>query len=242
MPLGTSSTKSVTGRALTILSVFDTAHTHLSLSDISRRAGLPTSTVYRIVSELAAWGALERGSDGRYSIGLRLWEVGSLNLTRMQLRDAAMLHLRHLHHLTKEDAYLAVLYDDSVTYIEIVGERRATAAGRVPPLRDTRDSAAGAALLACDPRYSRATGLLATVRRTGLALLPDTSVPAMHSLATPLFGHNGATIAAVGLFGDDSEIITRWQGQLLAATSGIRRRLLELAPDSLCLPLLQRSG
>jgi DNA-binding IclR family transcriptional regulator len=229
VPPKAGSPKSVTGRALAILNAFDEIHTHLALSDISRRSGLPPSTASRIISELEAWGALHRGGDGRYWIGLRLWELGCLSLSRTQLRDAAILHLRHLHQLTKEDAYIAVPHNEDVVYIEIVGERRATALGRLAPVRDTCHSAAGAVLMAHRPRRSRATGMLAKIRRTGLAMLPDTSAPGVHSLAVPLFGQGGAAIAAVGLFGDD---IARWKGEVLTSATGIRRKVLELAPET----------
>jgi DNA-binding IclR family transcriptional regulator len=37
-------------------------------------------TAHRRVAELVQWGALERTADGRYSIGLRLWEVATLSV------------------------------------------------------------------------------------------------------------------------------------------------------------------
>ena len=69
---------SVTTRALRVLEAFSPHHRVLGLTDIARRAGLPVSTAHRLVADLAAWGALERADDGRYRIGLRLWEVATL--------------------------------------------------------------------------------------------------------------------------------------------------------------------
>ena len=71
-------TGSVIGRAFRVLDAFSTRRPTLSLSEIARRSKLPLSTVHRLLTELSAWGAVERGEDGLFRIGLRLWEVGAL--------------------------------------------------------------------------------------------------------------------------------------------------------------------
>lgn len=70
--------RSLVDRALSVLSAFDRQNRTLTLSDISRRSGLPLATTHRIVNRLLSWGALERSDEGSYSIGLRLWETGTL--------------------------------------------------------------------------------------------------------------------------------------------------------------------
>ncbi|MEO8095815.1 MAG: helix-turn-helix domain-containing protein, partial [Pseudolysinimonas sp.] len=47
----------VTGRALAVLDSFDRAHRRQSLAAISRRTGLPLTTVHRLVHELEHHGA-----------------------------------------------------------------------------------------------------------------------------------------------------------------------------------------
>jgi DNA-binding IclR family transcriptional regulator len=51
---------SAAGRLLAVLDAFGPQHSALSLSEIARRAGLSLSTAYRLVYELASWGALDR--------------------------------------------------------------------------------------------------------------------------------------------------------------------------------------
>lgn len=70
--------RSVTARALSVLTAFDVEHTRLTLTGIARRADIPLATAHRLVGELEAWGALQRDDGGQYSIGLRLWELGML--------------------------------------------------------------------------------------------------------------------------------------------------------------------
>lgn len=66
----------VTGRVLAILDAF-TPHlaTGLSLQEISRRSGLPLSTTFRLVHELAQGRVLARDADLRYRIGPRVREL-----------------------------------------------------------------------------------------------------------------------------------------------------------------------
>ena len=67
----------VVDRAFALLAAFDAGHRSLSLGELSRRSGMPTSSTLRLAGRLMAWGALERGNDGRFTVGLRLWEVAS---------------------------------------------------------------------------------------------------------------------------------------------------------------------
>jgi DNA-binding IclR family transcriptional regulator len=60
--------QSVTSRVLAVLGAFDLAHPRLSLSEISRRSGLPLATTHRLVNEIVAWRGLHRCADGPYEI------------------------------------------------------------------------------------------------------------------------------------------------------------------------------
>ena len=79
-------TKSVASRVFRLLDSFTEARPALSLSELSAGAELPLSTTHRLVAELTTWGGLTRGADGRYRIGLRLLEIGSLSPGSLSLR------------------------------------------------------------------------------------------------------------------------------------------------------------
>lgn len=116
---------SVVDRVLNVFGAFTPDRPALSLSDLSRRAGLPLSTTHRIVGELARRGALERQEDGRYRVGLWLWEVASLSPRGMGLREAAMPFLEDLYEATHENVQLAVLDAPDVVYLERISGRNA---------------------------------------------------------------------------------------------------------------------
>ncbi|MBW0116621.1 IclR family transcriptional regulator, partial [Pseudonocardia abyssalis] len=156
----------VTERALGVLAAFDASHTVLTLTEIGRRAGLPLSTAHRLVGELTQWGALERGADGRYRIGLRLWEVGALAPRSVGLREAAMPFLADLHEVTGENVQLAVLDGTEVVYVDRISGRAAvnviTRVGGRLPLHAT---GVGLVLLAHAPPELQEQVLAAPLRR-----------------------------------------------------------------------------
>jgi len=117
--------RTVTSRVLSVLDVFTDRRRSLTLSDISRRSGIPLATTHRLVGELVAWGALERDDAGRYQIGLHLWEVGALAPRGLGLREAAMPYLEDLYEATHQHVQLAVLDGLEVVYVERLSARDA---------------------------------------------------------------------------------------------------------------------
>ncbi|WP_157835705.1 IclR family transcriptional regulator [Arthrobacter sp. TB 26] len=70
--------KSVTERAFAVLMSFDMAHRQMTLSQISRRSGLPVATTFRLLNHLEAISAVQRDPAGRYAIGPKIWQLGIL--------------------------------------------------------------------------------------------------------------------------------------------------------------------
>ncbi|MCW2880017.1 MAG: IclR family transcriptional regulator [Sphaerisporangium sp.] len=127
--------RSVTSRVLAILGAFDTAHPHLTLTEISRRSGVALTTAHRLVRELQESQALSRDDDGRFHIGLRLWELGQLAPGR--LPEVARPWLQELFGNTGENVHLAVRDGLEVLYVDKVYGRRAVpilsrTGGRLP--------------------------------------------------------------------------------------------------------------
>ena len=119
--------RTVTGRALAMLAAFTPDAPELTLSELARRAGVSLPTAHRRAAELLAWGALERTVDGRYHIGLRLWEVASLAPRGLGLREASMPFLEDLYEITRENVQLAVREGAEVVFVERIAGRDAVA-------------------------------------------------------------------------------------------------------------------
>ena len=114
---------SVTSRALAVLGAFDERHRALSLTELSRRAGLPLATTHRLVGELVEWGALSRRASGEYVVGRRLWGIGLLAPMETGLRELASPYLHDLYGATLATVHLAVRDGTQVLYLDRLSGR-----------------------------------------------------------------------------------------------------------------------
>lgn len=109
-------------RGLALLDLFTSPDQVLSISEIARRSGVPKSTAHRLVLDLIAWGALERGSIG-VSLGVRLFELGSLVPSSSTLRELALPFAHNLNEVTKLTSNIAIREGNEVLYIEKITTR-----------------------------------------------------------------------------------------------------------------------
>ncbi|MET9877057.1 IclR family transcriptional regulator [Actinacidiphila glaucinigra] len=213
---------SVTDKVLALLGAFSHENPALTLTELSRRTGLSLPTVHRRAAELVAWGALERGPDRRYRVGLRLWEVATLAPRGFPLRDAALPVLQDLYDVTKEQHIHLSVRD----HLDVVFLERLSAPGA--PQADSRvggrfgafATGAGLVLLAHAPddvqeeylstpprRYTsntvtspaRLRSLLADVRRDGYASSDRMVGPDVHCVGAPIHGAGGSVVAAISI-------------------------------------------
>ncbi len=115
---------SAAGKALAVLATFDRDRQHQTLSQIAHHTGLALSTTHRVVAELAEWGALERGADGSWHVGLRLWEVASVCPRGQILRDVALPFMQDLYEATHENIQLAVREGTELVFVERIAGHR----------------------------------------------------------------------------------------------------------------------
>ncbi|MCI0143776.1 IclR family transcriptional regulator [Arthrobacter bambusae] len=109
-------------RGLALLDSFTSPDQVLSISELARRSGVPKSTTHRLVLDLIAWGALERGPGG-ISLGVRLFELGSLVPSSNTLRELALPFAHNLNEVTKLTSNIAIREGSEVLYIEKITTR-----------------------------------------------------------------------------------------------------------------------
>jgi DNA-binding IclR family transcriptional regulator len=240
--------RSVTSKVLGLLEAFTPATPALTLSELARRSGVSLPTAHRRVAELLEWGALERGADGRYRIGLRLWEVASLAPRGLGLREHAMPFLEDLYEVTHENVQLAVREDLEVVFVErIAGRDAVRVLTRVGGRFAMHATGVGLVLLAhapaevqeevlagplrsyteetiTDPRRLRR--LLAEVRRRGYAVSSRQVTMDAVSIAAPIFGPQRTVVASVSLVVQADTARPRTLAPVVqAAARGISRAL-----------------
>ena len=72
-----------------------------------------------------AWGALERGADGRFTVGLRLWEVASLAPRGQGLKQVALPFMGDLEEVTRQHVLLAVREGSEALLVERLSAHQA---------------------------------------------------------------------------------------------------------------------
>ncbi len=106
-------------RACGLLTAFTAAEPRLTLSELSGRVGLPKPTTHRLASTLVEAGFMTQHPDGRYGLGLRLIEVGSVARADLDLIGLCGPAMEHLAERTGETVLLGVV-DWSTLEITIV--------------------------------------------------------------------------------------------------------------------------
>ncbi len=229
--------------------MFEEAGTGLSLSEISRRSGVPLTTTHRIVGELHEWGALERGDSGSYRIGLRLWEVAAHAPRSVGLQRIALPFMQDLYETTHRGVHLAVREKDEAVFVErfVSQETARDERPRVGGRYALHATAVGLVLLAHAPvelqeevvngpleTYTSWTTsnardlrqILADVRRNGYAVSERQINPEYVSVAAPIHGPDESVVAALSLIVSYTEPYGPSTCHLVQATArGISRAL-----------------
>ena len=210
--------KSVTGRILSILTLFESGQRSISFTDIAARTGLPLSTVHRLVGELVEWRFLAKNETGRYQLGIRLWALAQN--TGRQLRDAAKPLLQDLFSLTGETTHLAIREGNEALYIErLYSTKRLARAAKVGGSLPLHATAVGKCILAFEEDWvrdsylqlplkaftpftevnpHRLAGQLVKFRKQGYATAHEEVTIGSSSIAVPIF-HTGRLGGALGL-------------------------------------------
>lgn len=211
----------VVDRALRLLEPFDSDRTRLSLGELSRLSGIPLSSAHRLAERLVAWGALERDEAGRFTIGLRLYEVASLAPRGLGLRERALPYMGDLAEATRQHVLLAVRDGNDALLVERLSGHRAMpvlyrVGGRLP----LHSTGVGLVLLAYadrgyfedyllrplthEPEHTPVVAAelrrrVAEVRRDQAAILLREVPEPLLSVAGPVFGANDEVVAAVSV-------------------------------------------
>lgn len=245
----------VLDRMTAILGAFDQDDRGLGISELALRAGLPKSTVSRLVATLVRQSYLER--DGkRIHLGLRLFELGQLAEQPRELRVAALPVMADLRNKTGENVHLAIRDRHEMVSIAVLRGRSAAPpivriGGRLP----IHATALGKAVLAHSPASDieevLASGLeactshtigdpavlrrqLDDIRRDGLAEDVGEFTAGVSCAASAVFAPSGRLVGAVAVSGStDGFDADRFAPAIRAAALTLTRRLAPGRPGAI---------
>jgi len=234
-------------RALRVLNALDADTTTLTLNELARRAGLPTSTASRLVLQMVDLGLLRRDERGRIGIGIRLWELASRAAPTRSLRETALPFMEDLHAVLGHHVQLGVREAVEVLFVERLSSPHAVinytrVAGRLP----LHASSSGLVLLAHAPGAvldeviagglpgftehtitdpDRLRREVAEVRRRGYALNRGHLHTAAAGVAVPIHGADGRVVAALSAIIPNDERAFHAVPALTTGAHGIHRAL-----------------
>ncbi|MBK6016728.1 helix-turn-helix domain-containing protein [Streptomyces sp. MBT53] len=177
--------------------------------------GLPKTTAYRLLEQLADLGAVER-CGGSYRVGPRMFRLGRAWQPHPRLRTAAREPMRRLAELTGTTVGIAVLWKGETLMVEWCPDD----AVRPDPLQTRMTwpwfTAAGKVLVAM-AGPAPLPGLLpaswardaAAIRERGTAFDREEVVSGVCCAAVPLFGTGAAPLAALCVLTDPAHHLER---------------------------------
>nr|WP_246495511.1 IclR family transcriptional regulator C-terminal domain-containing protein [Streptomyces zagrosensis] len=208
-------------RGLTVLTAFDEGRAELPLTAIASATGLARATARRALITLAHLGYVT-SAGGTFRLTPRVLALGYPPLSRTTLPDIVAPHLASLVQRLHDSASLAVLDGDDIRYTARVATSRvmsvnitlgtrfpayATSMGRVLladlPAADRAARLARAQPQALTPhtitRPVDLAAVLASVERSGYALVDEELEEGLRSVAVPVRDRDGRAVAAVNV-------------------------------------------
>ncbi len=211
-------------RAFAVLDLLGESELPLGLAQVATSLQLHKSTAHRFLMVLEKHRMVERTPNGKFRLGLRLYDYGNRAIEQYDLRERAQPHLRRLVSETEETAHLCVLESARAIYIDKIEPARSvrmtTRIGASYPVHCT---SVGKAMLAFLPedraaeiikrlRFERHTHRtiaspealrteLEKIRRRGYAVDDEELEEGLRCIAVPVRDARGHPVAAVSVSG-----------------------------------------
>ena len=230
-------------RALELLDTLSRCGRPVGVSELAAMTGFSRSAAYNVVTTFELQGLVRRDAENRYLPGWALYEMGELARSGSDLAAAARPVVVDLAEATGETALVGVLDQSTVIYIEKAESRRSVRMVEAPGQRSPlHRSATGRVLLAHAAetfrhRYAASAELpespsslerlVAEIVTQGFALSVQDLDPDLTSASVPIFGLDGAVVAALTVAGPASRLtrerIEEFLPEILAAASTISK-------------------
>jgi DNA-binding IclR family transcriptional regulator len=116
----------VVTRAIRVLETLAEADTELGTTEIATTLGISRNAAFRLLYTLEQTHCVEKSPETKkYSLGLRMFELGNSVIKTSDLRDLAVPIVKPLHEMYRETVSLAVMHDGQILYVERLESPRA---------------------------------------------------------------------------------------------------------------------
>jgi IclR family pca regulon transcriptional regulator len=235
-------------RGLAVIRCFDEDHQRLTIADVARETGLTRAAARRFLHTLENLGYI--GADGtRFYLRPRVLELGYAYLSSVTVPDIAQEHLVHLAETVHESCSASVLDGDEIVYVARAQTKRImtialgvgsrlpaypTSMGRVLLANlgesELEDYLAKAELRPLTERTTVSTDelrrILATVARTGYAIIDQELEQGVRSVAAPIRDARGRVVAAINVSAHAARVtLARLQDEFVPALLEAAKRI-----------------
>lgn len=217
-------------RALAILELFNSRKNEWGISEISRELDLPKSTVHSLSATLESNRYLEKSLNGKYRLGLKVYELGMAFQASAQLGTVAEPMVKFLAAKYQQSIHIAIYAGRMAVFV--IGNKAGTSHVIFPRVGAgiaAYCTGVGKALLAwqsaehineyiqnekllpytkntiIDPQHFREE--LQQIRERGYAFDREETVMGIGCVAAPVFGPNQQIIAALSVSGEANIIL-----------------------------------
>jgi len=238
-------------KGLSVLELLSRSDRPLNLTQIGKELGMVKSNVHRLMQALVETRFVLRDEEsGTYAASIKLWELGSAVLAKLDLRRHAERQMEALMNLTGESVHLSVLDGVEVVYVHKVDSPNPVRAytqigGRAPAYCVATGKAqlafGGPAHLAgvaarLQPHTERTITdpdvflrEMKRVREQGFATNKAEWRDGVWGIASPVLDARGSVIAAVGISGPAARFRKSgsgpWTEAVVAAANDISQAL-----------------
>jgi DNA-binding IclR family transcriptional regulator len=197
----------------------------MGAAEVAARLGLNKSTAHRLLTILQERRFLERSAiTGKYRLGWRLYELGSLAASRVDLYEVARPYIEQLVKDTGETAHLGVLRgDEIISLVNVESSRTVRTPSTVGRRNPTYCTSLGKAILANLPEavssrlidkiqfkpFTKHTCInaarlrreLKVVRERGYAIDNEEIEEGLRCVGAPVWNHDEQVVAGVSIAG-----------------------------------------
>jgi DNA-binding IclR family transcriptional regulator len=231
-------------KALTILDLLARNGREMPLSEICREMGLAKGTIHGLLATLKDFQYVDQdGFEGKYRLGIRLFEVGNIVANSWDVRRVAAPYIEKLVDELEETVHLAVLNEDRVLYIDKRESRRSIRiVSQVGMRLPAHCSGVGKALLANLqpselgrvvasrglPSYTKNTITdarrleeeLGRIRQQGYSVDNEEIMEGLRCVAAPIRDHSGGVCAAISVSGPVARLVGDRFAQVVEMVTG----------------------
>ncbi|MDR0621300.1 MAG: IclR family transcriptional regulator [Deltaproteobacteria bacterium] len=244
-------------RAMTILEHLGGDGHNTGITSVAHSVGLHKSTCFGLIYTLQKLGYAVQDDQGRYSLGLKSFELGSMYLNNLDIRAIAAPHLKVLAEKSKETVHLVLREGTHAVYIDkIEGPRAMNISSRIGQEVSFSCTGVGKAILAFMtkeeqdvimgrpmPKHTKYTittkeklqACIDMIRKTGFSYDNQEIEIGLCCLAVPLFGYDGKVVGGLSISGPDIRLTKNRKQELmpelLKAMTGISQRLGYTGPE-----------